>query len=280
MTADHLADGCLPPLAPLVTAAEAAPGLRVGTLVLNNDFRHPSVLAREAATIDMLTDGRLELGIGAGHAWTEYERNGLAFDPAGTRVARLGESVEILRRLLDGETLTYLGEHHRIDGERCYPTPSQTRVPLLVGGGGKRVLGIAARLADTVGFTGLGAVRQEDPNFAELTGFPTAAVDAQVTWVRHQAADRAEAPEFQALVQGVVVTGTPETRADMMTSTGPFSAVSPAELLATPYVMIGSVEGLVEKLLSARDRWGFSHYTVRANAMDAFAPVVAALAGH
>jgi probable F420-dependent oxidoreductase len=279
MTADHLSDGCLPPLMPLLTAAEAAPGLRVGTLVLNNDFRHPSLLAREAATIDLLTDGRLEIGLGAGHAWTEYERNGLRFDPPGTRVSRLGESVEILRGLLDGETVTYHGDHYRIEAETCYPSPSQSRVPILVGGGGRRVLGIAARHADIVGFTGLGTVRQDNPNFAQVTGFPTAAVDEQIDWVRSRAAGRSELPEFQALVQAVVITDKPEERADKMTSAGPFSALSPGELLVTPYLMIGSIDGLVDKLLAARDRWGFSHYTIRSNAMDAFAPVVAALTG-
>jgi len=279
MTADHLDDGCLPPLAPLVAAAEAAPGLRVGTLVLNNDFRHPSLLAREAATIDLLTDGRFELGVGAGHAWTEYQRNGLVFDPAGTRVDRLAESVRILRRLLDGETVTFGGEHYRTEGETCYPKPVQARVPILVGGGGRRVLGIAARLADSVGFTGLGALRETNPNFARVSGFPPDVVDAQVDWVREQASQRAEMPELQALVQAVVITDRPRDRAEKMTSAGPFSTLSPEELLLTPYVMIGTVDGLIDKLHAARERWGFSHYTVRTNALDDFAPVVDALAG-
>src|SRR4051812_49735964 len=134
VTIDHLLE-CWSPLPPLITVAENT-SLRAGIMVLNNDFRHPALLAREAATIDLLTDGRLELGLGAGHGWPEYERIGLAFDPAPVRVDRLEESVQILRRLLDGETVEYAGDHYTINGETTYPRPVQDRVPILIGGGG------------------------------------------------------------------------------------------------------------------------------------------------
>jgi probable F420-dependent oxidoreductase len=279
VTADHLDSGCLSPFPPLIAAAEAAPSLRVGTLVINNDLRHPSLLAREAATIDLLTDGRLELGIGAGHAWTEYQRNGLRFDPAATRVDRLDESVQVLRRLLHGEEVTFAGAHYQLDGERCYPGPTGGHVPLLVGGGGNRVLAIAARRADTVGFTGLGRSLEGDPNFHEASGFAPIAVDAQVGRVRDRAAHRPVMPELQALVQAVVVTDRPEAAAEKLRASGPLSSLSAEKILASPYLMVGTVDSLTEKVLADRERWGFSHYTVRAPAVDAFAPVVAALAG-
>ncbi len=274
-TADHL-DACLSPLAPLISAAEAAPGLRVGTLVLNNDLRHPSLLAREAAAVDLLTDGRLELGLGAGHARPEYERNGLRFDPPQLRVARLAESVQVLRRLLDGETVTFHGDHYDLDGETCYPRPAQPHVPLLVGGGSPATLAVAARHADAVGFTGLGRTLL-DGNRHEVTGFPPAAVTRQVDWVRDQAGDRIDELELHALVQAVVVTDRPKEEAERLGTLLP--GLSAADILATPYVLVGTVGGITEALVERRERWGFSHFTVRPAALPAFAPVVATLAG-
>jgi len=272
-TADHL-DANLSPLAALVTAAEATTQPRVGVLVLNNDLRHPALLAREAATIDLLTEGRLELGLGAGHARAEYERAGLRFDPAAVRVARLGESVEVLRRLLDGETLSFTGVHYRVTGERCHPRPAQDHLPLLVGGAGRRVLGIAARWADSVGFTGLG--HSADGGLAP-SGFAPAAVDGQVGLVRDQAGGRLADLEFQALVQAVVVGDRPRLAAgDLAAGSG---ALTPDDVLASPYLLVGTVAGLVDKLLEARERWGFSHYTVRPDAIEALAPVIGRLAG-
>jgi alkanesulfonate monooxygenase SsuD/methylene tetrahydromethanopterin reductase-like flavin-dependent oxidoreductase (luciferase family) len=125
-------------------------------LVLNNDLHHPSLLARDVATLDLLSDGRVEVGIGAGHAKPEYERAGIAFDDAPTRVARLEEAVVALRSLLDGDTVDLDGEHFTLRGARCEPRPVQGHVPMLVGGAGRRVHRIAARHADAVGFTGLG----------------------------------------------------------------------------------------------------------------------------
>ena len=145
VTADHL-DGCLSPFSPLATAAEVSDRLRLGVLVLNNDFYSPSVLAREAATLDLLSDGRVEIGLGAGHAKPEYDRAGITFDSAPTRVDRLEEAVVILRRLFDREVVTFSGRHYRLVEERCDPAPLQAHLPLLVGGGGRRVLGITPML--------------------------------------------------------------------------------------------------------------------------------------
>src|SRR5438105_2109732 len=153
---DHLAD-LLAPLPALVSAAAATTSLRVGTHVLNNDFRHPVLVAREAATVDLLTDGRLELGLGAGHMQSEYDHAGLTFDPPAVRVARMTESAEIIRRLLSDEEVTFHGQHYRVEQHRSYPVPAH-RVPLLIGGNGRGVLRCAARLADIVGFTGFSQV--------------------------------------------------------------------------------------------------------------------------
>jgi probable F420-dependent oxidoreductase len=276
MTADHLG-GCLGPLVSLATAAEATQSLRVGTLVLNNDFYNPSVLAREAATLDLLSDGRLELGLGAGHAQPEYERAGLDFDPAAKRVERLSEAVPLLRRLLDGEVVSFTGAHYRLSEERCDPNPVQAHIPLLVGGAGHRVHALAARWADTVGFTGLGRVGS-DGQHAEPTGFPTNAVDAAVAHVREEAGRRMGALELQVLVQAVLVTTDPmSVAADL--SNGRLRRLSETEILETPYLDIGSQDEIIDKLLAERERWGFSHYTFRVDALAAIEPVVRRLAG-
>lgn len=273
---DHL-DACLSPLASLVAAAEAAPALRVGTLVLNNDFRHPALLAREAATVDLLTGGRFELGLGAGHAAEEYRRAGLAFDPAPVRVGRLEESVGIVRRLLDGETVDAAGRHYRLAGETCHPRPVQAHVPLLVGAGvGRRMLALAARTADTVGFTGVRIAA--DAAVPDVSGFAPAAVDAQVAWVRAQAGDRLGAIELHALVQRVLVTDRARAAAEELVATV-VPSLAAGDVLASPFVLIGSVGAMVEGLLARRERWGFSHYTVRPDGLAAFSAVIAALAG-
>jgi probable F420-dependent oxidoreductase len=279
VTADHL-DQLWSPLAPLVTVAEHT-SLRVGVMVLNNDLRHPAMLAREAAAIDLLTDGRLELGLGAGHGFPEYERIGLPFDPAPVRVDRLEESVQIVRRLLDGDTVHFDGVHYHLAGETTYPRPAQGHVPIMVGGGGSRVLRLAATRADIVGFAGAGRTK-EDGKSHETTGFPTKAVDAQVELVRDAAAAAGRSgdsvPELQALVQAAVVTDDPPaTAADMVARFQLDLTVD--DILETPYIMVGTAEGLIDKLLAAAERWGISHYTIRPDTLDGLTPVLAALAG-
>lgn len=278
VTADHIG-GCLSPLLPLATAAEVSDRLRLGVMVLNNDFHPPSLLARDVATLDLLSEGRVELGLGAGHAQPEYERAGIRFDRARVRVGRLEEAVVVLRRLLDGETVRFSGEHYQLVDERCDPPPVQSHVPLLVGGGGRRVLGLAARHADAVGFTGLGRTladgQRHDP-----AGFRADQVDEDVAAVRLTAGDRLAATELelQVLVQAVVVSDDPAGQAAEIARTR-LPSLSAEDVLATPYLMVGTTDGLVERLLAQRDRWGFSHYTVRPEALGRIEPIIAALAG-
>jgi probable F420-dependent oxidoreductase len=275
VTADHL--GGLSPLVPLAVAAEATERLRVGTMVLNNDFYTPSLLARDVATLDLLSDGRMELGLGAGHARPEYERAGLVFDPPGRRVDRLEESVGLLRRLFDGETVTHHGDHYDLNDETAAPPPVQAHLPLLVGGGGDRVLGIAARLADAVGFTGLGRTL-EDGHHHEPAGFAPGRVDEQVAHVRRVAGERSDSLEFQALVQAVVVTSDPVRAAEDLIAEH-LGSMSVDDVLATPYLLVGSVWELIDRLVERRERWGFTHYTVRPDALDQIEGVMAGVAG-
>ena len=139
---DHLAD-IFAPMPALVAAAEATKRLQVGTNVLNNDFRHPVLVAREAATVDLLTDGRLQLGVGAGHMKSEYDEAGLSFNHGGTRVERLAEAVAIMKGLLEGQPVTFAGRHYRVPDHKIYPLPVQRpHPPILIGGNGQQLLSV------------------------------------------------------------------------------------------------------------------------------------------
>src|SRR5206468_11283130 len=152
---DHLNER-IAPMPALMAAAEATTRLRVGTNVLNNDLRHPVLVAREAATVDLLTDGRLDLGLGAGHMQSEYDQAGLRFDPGATRVERLGEAVTIIKSLLAGEKVTFAGRHYRVAGHTIHPLPVQRpHPPILIGGNGRRILTLAAKEADIVALSGI-----------------------------------------------------------------------------------------------------------------------------
>jgi probable F420-dependent oxidoreductase len=268
---DHLATGVLPPLVPLAVAAAATDRLRVGTLVLNNDFHHPVLLAREAAAVDLLTDGRFELGLGAGHMKHEYDRAGLRFDPPGVRVERMAESAGILRRLLNREELTFEGRHYQVRGHRCAPEPVQRPVPLLIGGNGRRVLTAAARLADIVGFTGFS--QSEGQDGTDLTHFTDAGLAEQLGWVR-AAADpgRFDQLELSTLVQSVALTRSPADAAEQLRTLAP--SLSAAEVLSSPYALVGTARDIADALVDRRDRLGVSYITVFEKDLDAMAKVI------
>jgi probable F420-dependent oxidoreductase len=271
---DHLGDDRLSPLPALVSAADAAPSLRVGTIVLNNDLRHPAVLAKDVATIDILTDGRFELGLGAGWEHEDYERAGLPYDRAGVRVSRLEESLAILDALFTGETVTYSGEHYTITDLPALPKPAQTpRPPFLVGGGGKRVLTVAARMADIVG---IHVRARTDGAGQDWTSATREDVEQKVAWVREAAGERFSQLELCQNLFGVVVTSDRQATAHQMTAR---FGLSVDAILESPYFLIGSIEQIGEQLLENRRRFGISYIIAPDVFMDALAPVVANLAG-
>jgi len=203
---DHLTD-LFAPMPAVLSAAEATKKIRVGTNVLNNDLRHPILVAREAATVDLLTDGRLQLGLGAGSLRSEYDQAGLGFDPGATRVERLAEAVTIIKDLLKGERVTFAGRHYRVTGHTIAPLPVQRpHPPILIGGNGPRLLTLAAREADIVGFSGI-TFRHGGRAPPDLSGWRASRVDERVRLVREVAgAERCGRLELNALVQRVVVT--------------------------------------------------------------------------
>jgi probable F420-dependent oxidoreductase len=267
---DHLAD-ILPPWVSLTVAAEAAPTMRVGTFVLNNDLRHPALVAREAAALDLLTDGRLELGLGAGHMEAEYDQIGLRFDPNAVRVERLGEAVAIVKRLLAGEEVTFSGAHYTLTGHRVSPSPVQKpRPPLLLGGNSRRLLELAGREADIVSF--LGFSHRRGGRAFDLGAFGAEGTAERIRIVRQAAGSRFGELELNAVVQRVVVTDNSRSAAADLAHE---EELSVEEVLDSPYLLVGSVDAIADGLRARHERHGFTYWVVPEGVMDAFAPVIA-----
>jgi probable F420-dependent oxidoreductase len=250
-----------------MAVADATTRIRVCPLVLNNDFHHPVELAQELASIDHLSEGRLEVGIGAGHSFTEYAAAGLTFDPAPVRKARLAEAVEIVRRLLDGEIVTYDGHHYRLQEVKTLRS-RQERVPILVGVNGKQALAHAAAHADIIGLTMLGRTL-EDGQRHEVH-WESERLDAAISHVRESADKRFAQLEFNVLVQAVLITEDRREAAQSLTARVPGLVLDDA--LVTPFLALGSYDEIAQHLLMCRDRWGISYFSVREIA--AFAPVI------
>jgi probable F420-dependent oxidoreductase len=270
---DHFG-GQLAPIAALSTAAAVTEALRVGALVFANDFRHPAVLAKEAATLDLLSDGRLEVGVGAGWMTDDYSTTGIPHDRAGVRIDRLIEGVAVVRGLWSDGAFSFEGEHYTITEMDGTPKPVQPGgPPLIVGGGAKRVLSTAARLADIVGVNprvGEGTVGPE-----AIASMSADATDEKLGWVRAAAGDRFDDIEISILKFVTIVT---DDRADLAGKVGAGMGMDAETILASPHAMIGSAEQLADELVEQRQRWQGSYVTVQSDAIDAFAPVVAALA--
>ena len=238
VTADHLG-GSLAPFSPLVSAADATEHMRVGVLVVNNDLWNPLVLAREAATAALLTDGRFELGLGAGHAREEYEAAGIAYDRPAVRVARLAETVPVLRRLLTGETVDHDGEHCQLRGASLgLSVPGS--IPILVGGNGDAALEVAAREADTVGLVGF--TSGTGRTHTNLSHFTWAGLAERIAHVRRHSGARTEEPELNVLVQ-VVARGNRRALAEQLAQ----RFGQPSDLVTdSPFVCLGSVDDMVK----------------------------------
>lgn len=263
------------PMVALVSAAAVTSRIRLGTNVLNNDFYQPVLFARDAASVDILTDGRLMLGFGTGYVRSEYEQAGLRYDRGAVRLERLGESITILKHLFAGGPVTFSGKHFQVTEHELKPKPvQQPHPPLLIGGDGPRVLELAAREADIIGLTGLRSGTGVPP--LDISGFRAAAVDDRVRRVQTAAGDRFAELELSALVQRVIVTDDRQQAAEQLAAE--LSSLSADDILNSPYLLIGTVDQMVEQLHAQRERWHISIYFAHEPAIDAIAPVVARLA--
>jgi probable F420-dependent oxidoreductase len=265
--ADHL--GAPAPFPVLVAAAAATEELRVGTLVLNAPFWNPALLAREVVTSDVLTDGRLDVGLGAGHMKWEFDAAGIPWAGFGARAERLEQTITALRRFfttdlaaLPGGTAPQPVQHSGFGG---------SGPPLIVGGTGDRILTIAARHADVIAIAGAYQVRGEPPGTLRLG--TAAEADERVRFARERAGERAAGIEWNVLVQAVVPT--PDRRSAAEDLAARFQgALSVDEALETPYLLIGTAEQMAEQLRERRERYGFTSVTVHEPHQEAFEPVV------
>jgi probable F420-dependent oxidoreductase len=267
----------LAPLAALATVAATTKTLRVGSLVISNDYRHPAVLAKEIATLDVLSNGRVELGLGAGFSKAEYDAAGIPFDAPGIRVDRLEESIRVLKRLFGDGPLTFSGKHYRITDLDSYPKPVQRpHPPILIGAAGKRMLSIAAREADIVGFQTVSTARgvmADDPG-----GRLAATVTGRIEHVRQVAGERFGRIEL-SMVATIVLADQPRRAAERFARERGWEGISAKQVLEMPSIFIGSVDRVVDEMRARRERYGVSYYVVLDRAMETVAPIVGRLAG-
>jgi probable F420-dependent oxidoreductase len=262
----------LAPLAALMAVADATSTLRIGSLVFANDFRHPTVLAKEAATLDLLSGGRFEIGIGAGWAEADYTKTGLRFDPPGARVSRLAESVQIMKGLFGDAPVTFAGRHYEIAGLNGFPKPLQRpHPPMLLAGSGKRMLSLAAREADIIGL--LFSLRESRYHLAEST---TAMTAQRIAWVQQAAEERFRTLEFNTLVFEVIIT---QNRMEATEHLAQAWGVTNEQVRDTIHILVGTIKQITEEIQRWRERFGISYITILQEHMAAFAPVVARLAG-
>jgi probable F420-dependent oxidoreductase len=271
---DHFG-GQLAPVPAMMAAADATTDLRVGCLVFDNDYRHPVVLAKEIATLDVLSGGRVELGIGAGWMNSDYDQSGIQHDRAGVRINRMEEGIAVLKGLFADGAYSFEGDHYRITGMDGQPKPVQSpHPPFLIGGGAERVLTIAGREADIVGINPSIVSGNVDAAAAQ-SGAPEI-TDQKLAWVRAGAGDRYRDLEINMLIFATIFT---DDRAGTMANMAPLFGLDPTGMDDYPHALIGSVESICDDLLKRRDRWDASYVVVQGDALDAFAPVVAKLAG-
>ncbi|KPM54183.1 F420-dependent oxidoreductase [Frankia sp. CcI49] len=284
-----LADHFMIPFAPLIAlqaVADATSTLRITQTVLNQDFRHPAVLAKELATLDVLSEGRLQIGLGAGWMRAEYEQAGLRFDPAPARIERLEEVVVILKGLFGGEPLHHAGRHFTVDGLRGTPRPHQRpHPPIMIGGGGRRLLSVAGRQADIVQI--MPRISRGGPAEPERDPFGADTYLEKIDWVRAAAGDRFADMELAAQLLHVTVGAEPDEEFESFyqgfvrqrVDTGVGAVPSREELRASPMVFVGSLDEVCAQFVDVRDRFGFSYFSTPLGATaEALAPVVERLA--
>jgi len=271
---DHLDDQWAPMVA-LTVAAEATTTLRVGTLVLDNDFRHPVVLAKEAATLDVVSGGRFELGMGAGWMTTDYRQSGIAMEKPSVRVARLAESLEIMRAMWQSGRATLDGDHYHVAEAIGSPAPvTPGGPPLVIGGGSRRILTLAGQYAQTVSIVPSLAAGYVGPEVAAESVVEK--YSDRVRWAKEAAGERAGDLEFQCWTVTVQIVPNAD---EVLESLAPLFDLTPDQLRAAPVALIGTVGEITETLRKRREELGFSNIVVHEAEMDALAPVIAELAG-
>ena len=271
---DHFGEQ-LAPIPAMAAAAAATTKLRVGALVFDNDYKHPVVLAKELATIDVLSGGRVEVGLGAGWMKTDYDQSGISYDPPSTRVDRFEEGLAVIAALFGPDPVTFDGTYYQVTDLVGHPRPvQQPRPPILIGAGMKRMLTIAGRHADIVGINpsmpnGRIDADTAKSGMAELT-------DQKLAWVKEAAGERYADIEINLHNYACIVTDDRQKVADEYAQ---LFGMSAEDMLEFPHAMVGTVEEICESLQARRERWDASYIVVSQDAMEAMAPIVAKLDG-
>jgi probable F420-dependent oxidoreductase len=265
------------PIAALMAAAMATTRLRIGSMVFDNDYRHPVILSKEAATLDVLSDGRLEFGLGAGWMGKEYEQAGMSFDPSSARVARFEEALHIFKGLFALEPVTFSGKYYTITGIQGFPRPlQQPHPPILIGAGGRRMLALAAREADIVGILA-GPLNAGEPTPTDPAAYSAESLSCKIAWLREVAEERFSQLEL-SVITNPRFTSNRRQGAEQIARERGWNNVSTEEILKMPTFFIGTVDEVVEQMLERRERFGISYYMTFDRVMEAFAPLVARLA--
>lgn len=271
---DHFIDTELAPMTAMAMAAAVTSTLRVGALVFDNDYKHPAILAKEIATIDVLSGGRTELGIGAGWMEVDYAALGLPYDRAGVRIDRLDEALQVIKGCYGPDAFSFAGEHYTVTDYQAIPKPVQAHVPVLIGGGGPRVLRLAGREADIVGINPnlrAGAVTND-----AVSDSLAAMTDQKVEWIKDGAGSRFDDLELQIRYFFAAVT---DDRRKLAEVAAPGMGITADEALEAGIALVGTVDEICDLMHARRERWGVSYAVVGGDEMESFAPVVERLAG-
>ena len=271
---DHFG-GQLAPVAALMAAADATTTLRIGSLVFDNDYRHPVVLAKEAATLDLLSGGRLDFGLGAGWLASDYEQTGIPLDSPGTRIERMAEGLAIIKSFFAGGDISFEGKHYKIHGVEAFPRPAQQpHPPIVIGGGGKRMLRLAAREADIVSVNPNLSAGRVGADTAR-TGLPEA-TDEKIGWIKEAAGERFSQIELSATIYYASLT---DDREALAAGLAAGLEAKPREVLEMPHVLLGTIDQMVEDLKARRERYGTSYIVFPDSVAVSLAPVVERLTG-
>jgi probable F420-dependent oxidoreductase len=271
---DHFDEG-LGPITAMASAAMVTSTLNVGSLVFDCDYRHPAVLAREIASIDQISEGRTEFGLGAGWKKWDYDVSGIRMDRPGVRVDRMIEYTKIVKALFNDEPVTFKGEHFTITDLPGTPRPHRAGgPPILIGGGAPRVLKFAGAHADIVGLNA--SIHSGEVDTAAAHDAMPSRIDEKSAWLREGAGDRYDQIEINAWLAAAEVTDDTAGVAEVM---GQLFSADPKDVLASPLTLIGSVSECADRLRERRERWGYSYITIPGEKAKDFAPLVAQLTG-
>jgi probable F420-dependent oxidoreductase len=260
----------------MMAAAAATTTLRIGSNVFANDFRHPMLLAREVAAVDVFSNGRLVLGLGTGFYRPDYNQSGIPLDSPGVRVGRLEEALQIIKGSFTSAPFSFTGQHYTVRDFSLAPAPvQQPHPPMLVGGASPRILALAAREADIVSFN----IRTTPDGGFEPSSILLDPTLQKVAWVKQAAGARLEALEFSLYMMYVAVTNDRRGAAQQMAEEWDEVGFSIDQVLQSPHTVIGTVDEIVTDLQQRREHYGFSHIVISDDKIDAFAPIVERLTG-